>query len=143
MSDPIYCLVSRLPKSGETRLCNGIQIIGCSVSGKNRWVAIAEGWSAHEHGATLTPTEVLAFKPSNIHMKDGKLVEDRESAGWFDRRADLLGCPWFPPMVRRMEIGDAVLFDEIRDAYCTHNHIGDIPTGTWSELERKWRLAQK
>jgi len=123
-------------------LCGGIQIIGCSVPDGKRWIAIAEGWSAHQNGATLTPAEVLAFQPSQIKEKDGKLVEIRESSGWFGRRSDMLGCPWFPAFVQRMAAGDLVLLDEIRNAYCSYNHARNIPTGTWAQLAREWSKAR-
>ena len=143
MSDVIYCLVSRLPSTGEKSAVDGITIIACSVPNEDRKIAIADGWSPHDHGSVLTPARMMAYQPYKHEMEDGKHLIEQEPQGWFDRRSVMLGCPWFPPLVRRMADGEVIEFDEIRDAYRAHNHAQDIPTGKWWQLAQVWNAAGK
>lgn len=133
MSNEILCLVSRWRVLPDTDECYGISIVACSSSDTNR-ITIADGWAPHDHGSTLTATEILSRRWYRHSVKGGRQVFDLEPPGWFERRCALLKCSWFHTLVQRMAAGELVTFEEVQQAYRTHNDGRSIPIGTWDQL---------
>ena len=142
MSNEIFCLVSQwgvLPDAGEWY---GISIVACSTSDTNR-IAIADGWSPHDHGSTLAAAEILQRQWHRQSVKDGRVVFEPEPPGWFERRCAFLQCSWFHNLARRMAAGEHVTVEEIQQAYRVHNDGRSIPTGTWDQLREACEKASR
>src|SRR6185503_5138081 len=61
-----------------------ISIIASSTSDTNR-IAIADGWSPHDHASVLSPDRILAYEPLGQSVKDGRVVLEPQPPGWFER----------------------------------------------------------
>ncbi len=133
MSDETFCLVSQwgvLPDSDEWY---GISIIACSTVDTKR-IAIADGWSPHDHGSVLSAGELLTRQWHRQTVVDGRVIFQPEPPGWFERRCALLRCSWFYDLARRMAAGEDVAIEEVKQAYRAHNDGRILPTGMWYQL---------
>ncbi len=133
MGNQTFCLVSQWGVLPDTDECYGISIVACSTLDTNR-ITIADGWSPHDHGSTLTASGILARQWYRQSVKEGRYVFELEPPGWFERRCALLKCSWFHALAQRMEAGQLVIFEEIQHAYRAHNDGRKIPVGTWNQL---------
>jgi hypothetical protein len=135
VSSNVFCLVSRwgvLPESDEW--C-GISIIACSASDSNN-IAIADGWSPHDHGSTLSAAELLRKEWYRHSVKNGQHVYELEPPGWFERRCALLQCSWFFVLAQQLAAGELVPVGVVQQAYRAHNDGRTLPTGTWGQLQK-------
>jgi len=128
----VFGLVSQWGVLPDTDEWYAINILACDASDPNQ-ITIADGWSPHDHGSTLTASEILPRQWYRQTVKDGRVVFELEPPGWFERRCALLKCSWFHSLVQRMAAGEVLTFEEIKAAYRTHNGC-NIPIGTWSQL---------
>src|SRR5260221_540692 len=103
----MFCLVSRwgvLPESNEWY---SISIIACSASDSNS-ITIADGWSPHDHGSTLSAAELLRKEWYRHSVRNGQHVYELEPPGWFERRCALLQCSWFFDLPTGIAVAETV-----------------------------------